>query len=242
MRKTHITLMALAGVAMGNSTILTFDQNDYTYDTDKWALNGLGNGPSASWSDSMTLSDGTVAGMSITSGKFWDYDTTTTSWTNVGALQAMNQKLGTNLTAEDLTSIKIDATAAQSSKSTLTLDFSNNAAYTTGGEIVFYLLVATSTDGGNTANYANFTVTGLDDAAVTWATATGNGFDSSVTSVPVANLAMIRVEGTLTENPVTFAANAAKNGWAMVSYIPEPATATLSLLALVGLAARRRRK
>ena len=92
------------------------------------------------------------------------------------------------------------------------------------------------------ANYANFTVTGLDDAAVTWATATGNGFDSSVTSVPVANLAMIRVEGTLTEIPVTFAANAAKNGWAMVSYIPEPATATLSLLALPGLAARRRRK
>ena len=96
--------------------------------------------------------------------------------------------------------------------------------------------------GNAAANYANFTVTGLDDAALTWATATGNGFDSSVTSVPVANLAMIRVEGTLTEIPVTFAANAAKNGWAMVSYIPEPATATLSLLALAGLAARRRRK
>ena len=95
--------------------------------------------------------------------------------------------------------------------------------------------------GNAVANYANFTVTGLDDAAVTRATATGNGFDSSVTSVPVANLAMIRVEGTLTEIPVTFAANAAKNGWAMVSYIPEPATATLSLLALAGLAARRRK-
>ena len=31
-------------------------------------------------------------------------------------------------------------------------------------------------------------------------------------------------------------------GWQTVEYVPEPATATLSLLALAGLAARRRRK
>ena len=31
-------------------------------------------------------------------------------------------------------------------------------------------------------------------------------------------------------------------GWQTVEYIPEPATATLSLLALAALAARRRRK
>ena len=115
---------------------------------------------------------------------------------------------------------------------------------TSGDSLVFYLLVATSNDGNNTSTYSNFTVTGLTDPTVTWASATGDGFTNDTISVPVANLAMIKVEGTLGKDPVSFAADTAKNGWAMVSYaaIPEPTTATLSLPTPASPAARRRRR
>ena len=79
-----------------------------------------------------------------------------------------------------------------------------------------------------------------------WASATGSGFESgSPADVPVANLCMVRVTGELSDSQaVAFAADASKNGWAMVAAasVPEPTTATLSLLALAGLAARRRRR
>ncbi len=251
--KKYISIAAIlaAGTVFANAaaTVLTFDQTEYTFDTDKWALNGLGNGPGAAWSGSETLDDGTVAGLSITGGKFWDYATDTASWTNTVALTDMNQNLGTSITADNITEIKIDATAAQGSKSTLTLDFSNNTGINTADEVIFYLLVATSKDGNNTAIYSNFTVAGLTDAVISWATADGSGYtDNSVTAVtlPVNNLGLIKVEGTLGAETVTFAADAAKNGWAMVAYnaIPEPSAfgllAGLGALALVG--ARRRRK
>lgn len=242
MKKTIIALIALSGMAVANTSILTFDQNEYSFDTDKWALNGLGIGPGSAWEGSFTLKDNTVATMSITGGKFWDYATDTNSWTNTEALTEMNAKLGTTITADDLASFKIDATAAQGSKSTLTLDFSKNTSYSVGSDIAFYLLVATTKDGNNNASYQNFTVSGLTGATVTWASATGDGFNDTAVSAAVANLTMIKVTGKLAQNEVQFAANASKNGWAMVSYtVPEPTTATLSLLALAGLAARRRR-
>jgi hypothetical protein len=56
---------------------------------------------------------------------------------------------------------------------------------------------------------------------------------------------IFKVEGTLTDANIVMAqATTAKNGWQTLSYkvVPEPTTATLSLLALAGLAARRRRK
>lgn len=245
MKKTIITLLALCGMAMGAddsiTTVLTFQSDDLSYATDKWALNGIGNGAGSGWTGSKTLSDDTVATMYMNSGKFWERDTLTTSWTNTAALNAMNADLGTTLTADDLTGIKINASGAGGSHSDLTLNFDNNAHCASGRLIVFYLLVAT-TNVDNSADYNNFSVTGLSDYSVKWAGAADDGFNTTAINVPCANLAMIRVAGKLTDSPVTLASTSAKNGWAMVAYtIPEPATATLSLLALAGLAARRRR-
>ena len=56
---------------------------------------------------------------------------------------------------------------------------------------------------------------------------------------------IFKVTGVLESTSLTMAqGGTAKNGWQTLSYVvvPEPTTATLSLLALAGLAARRRRK
>ncbi len=244
MKKTIIALLALCGMASAASTVLTFQTDDLTYATDKWALNGVGNGPGGSWSGSTTLNDGTAATLYMNHGKFWDR-ATVQAWTNEAALAAMNADLGTTLTADDLTSIKIDASGSNGSTSNLTLNFSGNTSFQAGQDIVFYLLVAT-TNVDNSAAYNNFSVTGLADSSVSWAAANGDGFNTSTINTPCANLAMIKVEGTLTNEGVKFASTSAKNGWAMVAYttpsVPHPASATLSLLALAGLASRRRRK
>ena len=265
MKKTFITLLALAGIACGETTVLTFDgvvdpnnQNasvkvEHDFDTDEWNIRGVGNGPNNTWSGTQTLTDGTVAGLSLNSngGKFWDY-TTREAWSNTSALSSMNAELGTTMTADDITSIQIMGSAAQGNKSTLTLNFTNNALYQSGSEVVFYLLVGTyshekdANENPKGAAYENFSVEGLEKGYnVQWAKVDGTGFTTENLSVPVATHALIRVSGTLTEaQSVSFSADAARNGWSMVAYapaVPEPATATLSLLALAGLAARRRR-
>ncbi|MBR5888818.1 MAG: hypothetical protein IKY92_02100 [Akkermansia sp.] len=257
MKKTFITLLTLAGIAMGSPTVLTFDQNEYSFDTDKWSVNGLGNGPNSSWSGSTTLSDKTVASFNMAYGKLWDYELKTKTWSNTTALDFMNQELGTTLTSSDLTGLKFDASAAGSGTTQLTLNFTDNTNYKNGDSVVFYILVAENSHDNGTTPYSGFSVTGLDNATIHWANAEENGFyDASKVAVTGAQseLLMVRVQGSLKDNQsVTFASDNQKNGWAMAAYntgtanpavpvIPEPTTATLSLLALCGLAMRRRRK
>ena len=101
--------------------------------------------------------------------------------------------------------------------------------------------VSKNTDGGN----ANPGVNGMTvtlDVTKTGSTITLgmiNGTTSIIETGYIVNLADVKlVDGTASgdNQGVTAISNAS------ITYIPEPATATLSLLALAGLAARRRRK
>ena len=261
MKKTFITLLALAGIACGETTVLTFDgvvdpnnqdasvKVEHDFDTDEWNIRGLGNGAGSVWSGTQTLTDGTVAGLNINSGKFWDTTpASNATWGNTDALTAMNDELGTNISADDLTSVKIMASAGGGSHAKLTLNFTNNTSYGEGDQVVFYLLGG-SYDNGDAYN-GNITVTGLTGVTMQWAASGGKGFtDCSTTAISAdkQTQVLIRVQGALTsDQSVAFVhETAAKSGWGMAAYapaVPEPATATLSLLALAGLAARRRRK
>lgn len=244
-----ITSLLVAGTALANAaTIITFENTAHSYATDQWTIDGLGIGPDSGASASKTLTDSVSASLEWTAGKFGN-QTISGTWANDTALADMNRVLGTNISGSDLMNTGIEATKASGSHSTLTFDFSSVAIYTTGTEMAFYFLVATSNEGGNKAKYNNFTVTGLDDCVISWAKVTEDATFSSATTVSVDNstFAFIKVTGSLTENQsVSFDSTSGKNGWAMAAYssIPEPSAFGLlagsGALALV--AARRRRK
>lgn len=239
----------LLGVAQG-ATILTFepDTESFAGSTDQWYHDGTGNGPGAKWSGTKTLSDGTILTMSIDSGRLKSYQSSTDSWTNTAVLQEMNNTLGTSIASTQLSHVRYTASAAVGAHSQLS--FTLSSSYTQGAEMVFYLLATTSSHENVDANKApypltNLTVTGLTDSTFSWALCGGNGYESASTtfSVPQNQVALIKVTGTLGSDPVVFSSTSNKNAWAMAAYtvVPEPATATLSLLALAGMAARRRR-
>lgn len=150
----------------------------------------------------------------------------------------MNLDLGTSFTTAELASLNHTYTGWQNSTTTVNLTI-NSAE--TGDKIVLYTLVSDSH-----TPLKNFSVTGLNDAVFSYAVCNGDGFtDTAKFSSSVNDWTMIRVEGTLTDSKrISMASTSAKYGYGMIAYIsvPEPATATLSLLALAGLAMRRRRK
>ncbi|MGN0837129.1 MAG: PEP-CTERM sorting domain-containing protein [Akkermansia sp.] len=252
MKKTLIALLALgstlSGLAQGaTGTVLTFTPSaTFTAATDNWALNGQGVGPNTSWSDNKTLADGVKLTMELNCGKFGDVTPTNATWSNTTVINEFNSVFGTSITTTQLAALNYTAPKAQDSHATMTFNFSSAQGYTAGTEVVFYLLAAASNEGNNTDSISSITVGGLNDGyTVSWALREGTGYTTTAT-IPNNELGLIKVTGTLTENTaVSFVTNASKSGWAMAAYtavVPEPATATLSLLALTGLAARRRRK
>lgn len=261
MKKTIITLLALCGVAAADTTVVTFGTQESTsnpsYVTDAWAAIGTAS-PNMSFTlsnkDVLTLT-GDVSGRTFYSGS--NDGTVEKTWANTAAITDMNNVLGTSFTAADFStgsSLYYTATGDGGSKSTLTLDINSGNV---GDTIILYVTAAargTHTHG--------FSVTGLDNVTLSYAGLNGNGFgtsgvdgnsivyDGSNSTLkgnwsPNSESVMIfKVEGTLTDaNIVMSQATTAKNGWQTLSYkvVPEPTTATLSLLALAGLAARRRR-
>lgn len=241
MKNSILTSLVFAGFACGaESTVLTFDKIADSYATDTWQLDGKGNGQGKAWNGSFTLSDGTTASLNLSTGKFWDKSLNGTDWTNEAALSDMNTTLGSNITVNDVKAMKYCASAAGGAKATLTLNFENNAAIQEGEKVVLYYMLSAA--GGETQNV---TVVGLENMTLTWATAADSGYNTTNIKLQTDYLGLVKIEGTLTANQViTLSSDGGRNGFAMIAYtaIPEPTTATLSLLALAGLAARRRRK
>lgn len=83
----------------------------------------------------------------------------------------------------------------------------------------------------------------MSDVVSTFASATGTGFDNTLSGAK--DLTLYKVTGVLNNSTIEFSSPAGKNGWSMAGFsvtAPEPATASLSLLALAALAARRKRR
>ncbi len=187
---------------------------------------------------SFTLGD--VSGsVSLDKGKFWA-STITYTWSNTAALGAMNSDLGLSVTATDLQTVVRSGNGG--AEDTLTLDFTGSEDYNAGDTVTIYLTVS-----ARDTTVTEVTLTGLTDYSISYATADGDGFSETATFSSGGDVAtLLKVTGTLTDaETVTVQTDQANDGFGFValaaSAVPEPATATLGLLALGALALRRRR-
>ncbi|MCC8021655.1 MAG: PEP-CTERM sorting domain-containing protein [Akkermansia sp.] len=188
---------------------------------------------------SISFSLGGVSGsVSLDKGRFWA-STYEYTWDNTAALTAMNSDLGLTLDASVLQTVVRSGNGG--AEDVLTLDFTSSD-YNAGDTVTIYLTVSAR----DTA-VTSVTLTGLTDYSISYATADGDGFSSEVTFSSGADVAtLLKVTGTLTDaETVTVQTDQANDGFGFValaaSAVPEPATATLGLLALGALALRRRR-
>ena len=220
MKKTLITLMALAGVAVANTATLTLPGNDdFTWIAGSNAQ-GIGVGASTAeivqnFASAITTANKDMVG-----------------W--FGGTGQAHASYGTDISITSSTSFTFTCRPALSGEYVALGVALENAAdaitlsFTTSNKLGYSLwsyngTTATATELiGNTfsdAGDVSFTYTGFVEPTqlfVVWTANHSGGNAGGGTAVNVSNIG--------------------------ISYIPEPATATLSLLALAGLAARRRRK
>lgn len=237
MKKTLIAIMALASMAHA-STIITFGGlgGDYSFVTDAHTINDV-------TSYSAQLSDGNSFTLTPSASKLWGGakdGSPEGTWLNTTALEDLNTTLGTSYSATDFglgSTMYFTAPGNNNSFSTLTFDFSNANV---GDSITMYAMVTACNN-----NLTNFSVSGLDSLAVSYATNSSDGFsDTAAFSQGVKQITMIKITGEITDSNVVLNPSGNKSGFQSVAYqiVPEPSTAVLSLLALAGLAVRRRRK
>lgn len=239
MKKIYLLfLLTLASVgsmwAEGSKSIVCFGGNDaktgYDFITDVKTVSDV-------TSFSTTLTDGCAVSITLTKGKMWTGPITGT-WTNTYALDMMNSVLGSSFTAADFgqgSTLSYTASGAGGSKSTLSLTLPSS--YTAGDAIVFYLSVSS-----NVLPLNNFSVTGLDEAALSYASNNGSGFSSTATySSDPGAITIVKVVGKVTSSPVVFASTTEKNAWQTVSYCPwttEAETAETKIGAIAPLNAK----
>lgn len=252
MKKTIIALLAVAGLASADSTVITFSTGgnlagSYAYGV---TFGDYSMNTHASQSTELTTSDAvvTVAAetrMYTTYTVYADPSNPSNAslWTNAAALSDMNTALGTSLTLPNLDALPMTNAGGNSSdEATLTLDFSSS--YKEGDQVTLYLML------GSLNSTYSVTLGGLKTGyTMQYASAKGDGFDAEGSLTQTAReLTLVKVTGSLTTDATVTVVGkeSSRNAFGMVAYsvasVPEPTTATLSLLALAGLAARRRRK
>ena len=253
MKKTLIALMALAGVAMAavpSTSVITFntggeEAGGYVYGVD-WGTASYDT--HNQWEPSFTTDDNVVLKLTTsknnvytTYSSYADPANPTAVWTNQAAVDEMNATLGTSLTLVNIDSAPLAYAGGGGATITLTMNYGN--VYTAADPCTMYVLFA-----GTEGAVSNLTLTGLADGyTMEYATATGTGYVSEATFADTSRITtLVKISGKFADETATVALTTtnAKAGFGMVAYklVPEPATATLSLLALAGLAARRRRK
>ncbi len=272
MKKTFITLLALAGVAMGAEKSVVFDFG-YTYSD---AANVININKTGDYKDDYTTTgelkgltgsysfyqEGTTGGMNNTSVKW-----TTSNYTEAGWNQAWLCMMESTPTGWGDTFVDgLTSQCQQANGDTYTMTF-------TGLESGYYDLSVlggyVGVDSMTTA--ITLTLGGADVSETTWSsvdlgsTSTGSATGVATLQQTTANNSAPTTEGytfdvsniLVTDGNLTVTIDGASNNgnrtplnglaltWTAAApsdNIPEPATATLSLLALAGLAARRRRK
>ncbi|MBS7408696.1 MAG: hypothetical protein KIG47_06275, partial [Prevotellamassilia sp.] len=92
----------------------------------------------------------------------------------------------------------------------------SSSNYDVGDAIVFYLSLSS-----NQTSLSNFSVTGLNETTISYASNNGSGFSSTPTySSGTRAITIVKVVGKVTSNPVVFSSTTAKNGWQTISYCP----------------------
>lgn len=242
--------MALAGVATAASETIVLGKAETS---NPWGFGTYvthGDGVPSTATNDYTVIDtaefgasGVTLTMVHSKGRTFVADITD-NWSNVAALTIYNNATGNSLTSTQITAGTISAPGAGGSFETITLDFSNSESYQAGQQITIFAFAGIRNIDSSGANLSSFTITGLGDGfSVSTASATGNGFDDTYRAKGGVTIA--KISGVLTDaRTVTIKGNGDKAGFTAVTVmpVPEPTTATLSLLALAGLAARRRRK
>ena len=220
MKKLYLLfLVMLAGVgsmwAQGSKSIVWFGGanagSGHEFITDAREVNDKATGFSTQ------LEDGCTVTFTLTKGKMWTGDISGT-WTNTDALDKMNAVLGSSFTAADFgqgSTLSFTASGAGGSKSTLSLTLPSS--YTAGDAIVFYLSLS-----AKETLLSDFSVTGLDEAALSYASNNGSGFSSTPTySSGASFITIVKVVGKVTSSrQVVFASTTDKNAWQTVSYRP----------------------
>ena len=223
MKKIYLLfLLTLASVgsmwAEGSKSIVCFGGNTaetgYGFITDVKTVNDV---PSFS----TTLTDGCAVSLTLPGGRMWAIDPTGT-WTNTYAIDMMNAVLGSSFSAADFSQgspLKFSSCGWQNTSTTLS--FTMPSSYAAGDAIVFYLSLSS-----NQTTLNNFSVTGLNEAAISYASNNGSGFSSTATySSGTGAITIVKVVGKVTSSPVVFASTTAKNGWQTISYCPWTADA-----------------
>ena len=127
-----------------------------------------------------------------------------------------------------------------------------NSSFQSGNSLTMYIVAGLAGSNGS-GNLTLAVTSGLTDVTLSVATfVSGSGWDTVNGTTATRNnltynrFTIFKVEGTLTGESVVFDldGSSGKSVLGGISYevTPEPTTATLSLLALAGLCARRRRK
>lgn len=240
----------MAGLASADSTVITFSTGgnlagSYAYGV---TFGDYSMNTHASQSTELTTEDAivTVAASTCMYTTYTVYpnpaNPTTSLWTNAAALSDMNAALGTSLTLANLDALPMTNAGGNSwDEATLTIDFSGS--YQEGDQVTLYLMLGSMND-----SYS-VTLGGLKTGyTMQYASAKGDGFDAEGLTQTARELTLVKVTGSLTTDATVtvVGSESGRNAFGMVAYsvasVPEPTTATLSLLALAGLAARRRRK
>ncbi len=166
------------------------------------------------WSDSTsgsanagTMADGTAVSLTWSAGKPGNWQGA--AWTNDTALASLNSDAGISLTSAQVSNLQSIGAWGGGGNTNVILTLKDGAV---GQQGTFYMFTSSC---DFTAN--GFGVSGLSDTTISYASATGDGWDNVVTD-GAKNLTLYKVTGTITGDTVTFTNSIGKNGWSAGAY------------------------